>query len=829
MRKLVIGFVSLCAVLGAYLLYNRISRSPSFDAGQQVDIMESAAGPNTVDFNSEIGKIGDVGVGSVRKAKYITLDENKQVEREFGFEKLLNEARDIWDIEKPYMNIFRRNFKCYITADKGKVQVETAVGRTTPKDATFSSNVVVRILSGPPDDVKESFVYLDNFFFLSDRSRLSTAGPVKFVSEDILMNGAGMELVYNEQTERLEYFKIDDLDSLQIKGSSAAMFSEDNTSKENSQTKSSPLSKPLIVDKAPTAAASAVDVKPQVEQAQGVYYKCTFNKNVLVNTPKELIFAGNKLCINDIFWEKSSPDKTAEDDADSAKDSESVAETTKPDRQADNNVIERQVTSPAPAEPNVPPEQLKSVILTCEGGFEVVPRDSARAQEQAAADEDEQGALRTKLPDEFDNDTGRTRFSTQRIDYNKATGDGTASGLSELTFYVGSTSGPDSNEAPVPVKVNARNQVSFSKASNNVVFEGDCLVKMPQSGLSRPKDVTFTAPEVTVNLPEDKSKQPDMTAAGPAVLVFYMEDANDPNTYTEPLPVTVNAEKQARFLAASNQIVFEGDSKCIMLREDPNALVKYMLLSEQITVELPADSNEGLSGPAAGIKHLTATGQVVRLATTKTAKVEDAFPGQIQNAKTGKLLSGVELKCSRFDYDAVRQEFLATGPGDIKLNNSEASEPNEPVGRFSLRKPCWAYIDGFDTLTYSVPDNRIVADAGSGKKLRIYYFPAVEGQYDEHITAQASAVEAILFEDPNGQMQLSTLSATGGIKYEDKDNEFIGSELFYDHETAIVKVRGDESQPCYYNGALVDSIEMNEKTGKVKTEIVGPGTLKIRR
>ena len=829
MRKFVIGFVSLCAVLGAYLIYNRISGSPSINVDQQADIMESATDANAVDFDSEIGKIGDVGVGPVRKARYITLNENKQVEREFGFEKLLNEDRDIWDLEKPYMSIFRRNFKCYITADKGKVQIETAVGRTTPKDATFTSNVVAHILSGPSENVKESFVYLNNFIFLSDRSRLSTDGPVKFVSEDVLMNGKGLELVYNEQSERLEYFEITDLDTLEIKGPSAAMFAADKTGGDDTQTTTQPTDEPSIVDKAQTIETSTLDAKQQQEQAQGVYYKCTFRKNVLVNTAEELIFAGDKLCINDIFWEKSSPDQPAEEDVEDVNDVKPVAEITEPGRQVDDNAGERQVTPPAPAELNVQSRQPKSVILTCEGGFEVVPRDSVRAQKQAASDGAEEGVFGVEFPDEFDNDTDRTKFSTRRIDYIKATGDGTASGPSELTFYVGPTSGSDANEAPVPVKVNARNQVSFSKASNKVVFEGDCKVTMPQSNLTQPKDVTFTAPEITVNLPEDKSKQPDMTAAGPALLVFYMEDANDPNTNTEPLPVTVNAEKQARFLAASNQIVFEGDSKCIMLKEDPNTLVKYILLSEQITVDLPADSNEGLSGPAAGIKHLTATGKVVRLAMTKTAKEEGTIAKQIQYTNSAKLLSGVELKCIRFDYDAVRQEFLATGPGVIKLNNSEDSEPNIPVGRFSLRKPCIAFIDGFDNLTYFLPDNRIIADAGPGKKLRMDYFPTVEGRYDEHITAQASAVEVILFEDPNGQMQLSTLSATGGIIYEDKDNEFIGSELSYDHETAIVKVRGDESQPCYYNGGLVDGIEMNEKTGRVKAENVGPGILKIKR
>jgi hypothetical protein len=643
------------------------------------------------------------------------------------------------------------------------------------------------------------------------------------------MDGTGLVLVYNEQSERLEYFEIKDLESLQIKGSQAALFAAGNAGKDSSQIKTQEPNGPHVVSDTSTTKAPVPDTPPQVEQEEGVYYKCTFSKSVLVNSPEQLIFAGDKLCISDIFWSKSSSDQPAEDGAGAANDGETVVETAEPNRKTDDSAGERKVTAPAPAEPNVPSGQPESIVITCDNGFVVVPRDSVRAQEDSAADRVGEGAVGAEFPDEFDNDTGRTRFFTQGIDYNKATGDGIATGLSELTFFVGSAPGTDANEPPVPVKVLARKEVNFSEASNKVVFEGDCRVTMPQSGLSRPKDVTFSAPEITVNLPEDKSKQPDMIAAGPAELVFYMPDANDPNKNTEPLPVTVNAEKEARFLAASNQIVFEGDSRCIMLQEEPNALVKYMLLSEQITVDLPSDINDRSTGPAAGIKHLAATGEVVRLAMTKTAKEEGAIAKQVQYTNSAKLLRGVELKCSRFDYDAVRQELLATGPGVIKLNNSEAPEPNQPVGRFSLRQPCWASIEGFDTLTYSVPDKRIVADAISGKKLRMDYFPAVEGRYDEHITAEASGIDAILYEGPDGQMQLSTLTATGGIEYEDKNNQFIGSELFYDHKTALVTVKGDESQPCYYNGALVDGIEMNEKTGKVKTEIVAPGTLQIKR
>lgn len=828
MRKFVIGFVSLCAVLGVYLLYNRLSGSPSIDTGRQVNTIESAADANAVDFDSEIGKIGDIGLGPVNKAYYVTRNlKTQEIVREFGFEKLLNEARDIWDIEKPYMNIYRRNFKCYVTADNGKVQVETAVGRTTPKDATFSSNVVVHIISGPSSDTKESFVYLDSIIYLSERSRLSTAGPVRFVSEDILMNGTGMELIYNEQTERIEFFKINDLESLQIKGSSAAMFSADKAQKDDSQPKTQQPDGPPIAGDTPKAEASIPDTQPQTGQEQGIYYKCTFSKNVLVNAPEQLVFAGDKLCISDIFWSKTSTDQPGEVDANSTDAGQAAAATAEPDLQAADNRSEPNVTVPGPTEPNAPPEQLENIVVTCDNGFIVVPRDSARAQEDPSEDKVEDGASEAEVPDEFDNDTGRTRFFTRRIDYNAMTGDGIAEGLSELTFYAGSASGADANKAPVPVKVTARKRVNFSKASNKFVFEGDCLVTMPQSGLSEPKDVTFSAPRITVNLPEDKSKKPDMFAAGPAELVFYMEDANSTDVNHGPVPVTVNAQKQARFLAASNQIVFEGDSRCTMVREDPNVLEEYILLSEQIIVDLHADSNDSSSGPVGGIKHLTATGDVVRLATTKTAKAGGAFARQVQDANSAKLLSGVELKCSRFEYDAIRQLFLVTGPGVIKLNNSKAPEPNEPVGRFSMRKPGWTILDGFDTLTYFVLEDRIIADAGPQKKLRMDYIPAVDGRYDELVVAKVSHVEAFLYKGPEGQMLLSSLTATGGIEYEDKDNQFIGSELFYDHETGIVKVKGDESQPCYYNGILVDGIEMDEKTGKVEADIVGPGTLQM--
>jgi hypothetical protein len=109
------------------------------------------------------------------------------------------------------------------------------------------------------------------------------------------------------------------------------------------------------------------------------------------------------------------------------------------------------------------------------------------------------------------------------------------------------------------------------------------------------------------------------------------------------------------------------------------------------------------------------------------------------------------------------------------------------------------------------------------------YIPALDGQYEEHISVKATHVDALLYELSSGQTELATLTAAGGIEYEDKKNEFFGSELFYDHKTAFVTVKGDKSTPCYYNGVPVDGIKMDMKTSRVEADIVGPGTLQMNR
>ena len=148
-RRFTIWLISFLAVLVVYFIYNRLSRTPPIPtditttpAGQLADVCDSTA---------SVGKIGDVGVGVIKNARYTTLNAQKQVEREFGFQELLHQDGNDWEIEKPYMNIYRRSFNCSITGERAKIAVEVAGGRVTPKQGMLMGNIIIRILPKQKD------------------------------------------------------------------------------------------------------------------------------------------------------------------------------------------------------------------------------------------------------------------------------------------------------------------------------------------------------------------------------------------------------------------------------------------------------------------------------------------------------------------------------------------------------------------------------------------------------------------------------------------------------------------------------------------------------
>ena len=532
---------------------------------------------------------------------------------------------------------------------------------------------------------------------------LSTTGPVTFVSENAQMLGTGLELIYNEELQRLEFFRIIHLESLRFKGSQAALFSR-TTGDSNTPTQS------IIASDAQKSKEIQTAGRVGVEKRQGEYYKCVLSKNVVIDSPEQLVFAEDKVAINNIFWPKAS-------DGQSGK-----AETAGTD-----DVAARKVVVPKHSEPAKSHEETGDIVVSCDNGVVLIPMDSAKEQNNSDTLSVEAALSDKKHPKSSVDIARRPTFVTRRIDYDISTGDAIAPGLSELTFYTGPIADAKSEEVTIPVKI--------------------------------------------------------------------------------------TAQKETKFLSASNQVIFEGDCVCIMSRTEPNNVQQeYTLTAPKLTTNLKSRA----TSQGSSLEHLTADGGVVKLMSRKKMN--------------GQSLGGADLECHRLDYDTDQEMFEATGPGEIVLDNSKISEPNEQVGRFSFRRPCYAFLRDFATLKYFQKDNRIIADAQPGGTLRMDYFPVVEGKYGQQVVATATHADISLVQAADGQTELSALTASGAVTYknEDEDIEFLGSKLFFDHEKSIMKVWGDESAPCYYNGALVDEIEYDLKTGKVKARIPSPGVMQLR-
>ena len=308
----------------------------------------------------------------------------------------------------------------------------------------------------------------------------------------------------------------------------------------------------------------------------------------------------------------------------------------------------------------------------------------------------------------------------------------------------------------------------------------------------------------------------DAMAIGTSKLTFYIRDMMEQADTQTIIPVTITADRLAKFSPKSNQITFEGNCICRMFRGDQDMVQQYSLSAPKLIVDL--EDEQVSSGRAmANVRKITAisdTGANAKLSSVK--RLDDELAG------------GIELKCPRFEFDVREQMFLATGPGIIKVDNSNVPQPPKGAGRFSLQKPCYAIVRNFEQLRYYLKTEKIVADNAQGR-IYIDYFPITDGQ-PEQVTVTAGHIEVDLVETAAGRYRLWTLLAKDGISFQDRDKLFEGSELLYDDQRDLVWAKGSDAMPAYFNGIVFDGIEYNLATEEVKkVEIRGPGFFRIGR
>lgn len=310
----------------------------------------------------------------------------------------------------------------------------------------------------------------------------------------------------------------------------------------------------------------------------------------------------------------------------------------------------------------------------------------------------------------------------------------------------------------------------------------------------------------------------DTTMLGPVAMKFLV----DPNSLGEkaggePMPMEVTAQGAVRFLAASHQIVLAGGSKATLHRSEPNSSDEYRLTAPRLTLDLAVDANAA-DDVRVGLRRLVADGGPDLRDVNSPAGAPPVAVRMWRRA-SGRLLGWSSLDARELRYEKDEGRFTAAGPGVIWLHNAATvrsrSDPN------AVLEACYARLSSFDTLKYWTLSNRIVAE-DDAQQLQLDYFPLIDGKYGPQTKVVAGHIEATLQEIARSRLDLALLVASKGIEYDNEAEhyKFIGSEMVYDRVGSLITIRGDEVRPCYLNGALVDRIVVNPRTGQVEAQPV---------
>ncbi len=713
----------------AYLGYLQMGGAPVMDMEVHDTLVDSAPEGESPGGRGSLGRVGQVGIGSIRQTRLFHTDETGRKDREIGFDELLYTEGEQWVITHPWMDLFLSGMNCRVTADRGETVVDSAFGQFSPGDARFSGNVVIHLSPTDANDPFELYVYLDDLSFIADNSMFTTAGSVRFVSRSAQLTGQGMDLLYDGARSRLELFRIKDLESLRLRSDQFTSLAEAREGGGGTAGADATAPEASVARVEATASADAND-------AARDHYECVFHRNVVITTPEQRVTAKDRLTIGNIFLSDSESEETAETPT-----SETVAATAGEGAIGEPNTVPYPSpaaldTSPSPSVAlDAIPESFFDIVVTCDGGLVIAPKGSP-----------------SLAPD----------LSMVGLEAARSQRDANAPGE-------GAEPDPNPNR-----QVLVAHRIDF--------------------------DVSTT----------------DTTLTGPVNIAFAL----DPNDLTgrdpgaERMPVSISAQDSVRFFAAAKRLQLDGNCIVTVHKNEPNLAYEYRMTAPMVAVELSEEPNAVTGEKTIGLARFEASGGPVAVRAYRYLQDE--------------LIGWVALHSTRLDYEGDEKLFAVTGPGEIRLHNGQT--PEEPIdpNEFSLRQPCFAFLTGFDLLTYSAQTNKIVADADD-RQILLDYFPQIDGSYDQrHVQADAGRIEIALTQSEGGRTDLLSLTALEGIAYEDPVNRFNGDVLFYDHPQTLVTVNGNGRQSCSFNGASVDRIRMNLTTGATKAEVLGPSTIQIR-
>jgi|GEM_PF-446367 len=405
-RKLLILVIALAVVGGIFWIFNLFSPTPAIDSTQQ----SSGPGLEVPPFAAEDQQIGEVTAGPVLQSRYTLLDpQTKQLKRVFGFDRLLNpnSKNERWRLQKPYMRMFEAGFHCWITADRGNVQVEKIDGAPSPTDAQLFDNVRIHIRSTDSKDPVEATLYMDDLNFSSERSEFATEGPVRLYSAEAELVGKGMLLIYNASRSRIEYLQITKPEYIRVRNLAAisgtstkadkALATDSAKPKEATESATTLGSTGTLPGKGAPANARPGVGKTDLAKAPE-YYLCSLNQNVVIRYGDRLVVSGmDKVTVSNLEWSgrATKPKEPTNGSAGDKPVKETASAEPKPATPAAHEPTEP--SQQGPVEVAVKNDDAKDVLVTCQGSIVIRPMEAAKDGPMAHVVESEGSPIRIQM------------------------------------------------------------------------------------------------------------------------------------------------------------------------------------------------------------------------------------------------------------------------------------------------------------------------------------------------------------------------------------------------------------------------------------------------
>jgi hypothetical protein len=514
-RKFIIWFISFVVVLGAFLLYRSAN-----DAGViEITTLDSGVDVNDANMffaDANAGQIGQAKLAGLRQARFDTVDaKTRKLKRSVGFEKVLHTTGNEWELDKPYMNVFQGKLRCDITADTGTIEVENAEGsKPIPKSAVLKGNVIIHIMPETVASMSDSFIYLNEVTFDSDRSMFFSDNDVNFISADAHLVGKGLEVVYNSITNRLEYLKIMHVDYLNITSVQQVKKLEGKKAEKKTVAASS---QPAAQSQPSQASAKAESNQPNPQSAKnksGENYKCLFQNQATLEYENEVVLA-DEIAITNLIW-SSNEDPEPKSDSKPQPPAPAAASANQPAVQADTNAppqpdpaeLQKQIMSEFQKRPVV-------AIVKCKGSMIVKPDSYARNDDYKYAE----FKKFEQLPDDVRRTLGRRNvLLSQRVSYDYINEIAKAYDDVEIVAYPKTQAvNNTANTIEKPFVISCKKGAEFLTKSNQAIFYGNVKGIFAKQTDAYNEENTFFGDKLIVDLITADTKEQTQTQSASAM------------------------------------------------------------------------------------------------------------------------------------------------------------------------------------------------------------------------------------------------------------------------------------------------------------------------